>query len=113
MKPKKLQIVDKKDLFIKWDDESESVIDIKYLRDECPCAACKGETILFRTIRPPSITIKNSSMYEVAGIQPVGGYAVQINWKDGHSTGIYTYEYLKKLAGDEGNGTDNNYKPLL
>jgi DUF971 family protein len=113
MKPKKLQIVDKKELFIKWYDESESLIDLKYLRDECPCATCKGETILFRTIRPPSITVKNSSMYEVAGIKPVGGYAVQINWKDGHSTGIYTYEYLKKLASDEGKGTDNNYKPLL
>jgi DUF971 family protein len=113
MKPKKLQIIDKNRLFIKWNDESESSIDLKLLRDECPCASCKGETILFRTLRPPSITVKNASMYEITDIQPVGGYAIQIKWKDGHSTGIYTYEYLKTLSEDKNGEGGHNYKPLI
>lgn len=113
MKPKKLQIIDKKELKINWDDDSESIIVLKHLRDECPCASCKGETILFKTIRPPSITIKNDSMYQVTDIQLVGGYAVQVRWKDGHSTGIYTYNYLKSLGDDKDSTSDNNYKPLV
>jgi len=110
MKAKKLQILDRSRLLIKWDDDSESSIALKLLRDECPCATCKGETILFKTLRPPSITVKNEKMYEVADIQIVGGYAIQIKWKDGHSTGIYTWEYLKTLSSDKG-GQD--YKPLV
>jgi DUF971 family protein len=113
MKPKKLQIIDKKELLVIWSDDSESRIDLKHLRDECPCASCKGETILFKTLRPPSITVKNANMYEVTGITPVGGYAIQIKWKDGHSTGIYTYEYLKQLGEDKNREGDYNYKPLI
>jgi DUF971 family protein len=113
MKPKKLQIIDKKSLFIKWNDDSESTVELKYLRDQCPCASCKGETILFKTIRPPSITVKNASMYELVDLQLVGGYAVQIRWKDGHSTGIYTYNYLRTLSEDTDKDGDHNYKPLV
>jgi DUF971 family protein len=113
MKPKKIQVIDKSRINIKWDDDTESDIELKYLRDECPCATCKGETILFKTLRPPSITVKNSSMYEVTGIKPVGGYAIQISWKDGHNTGIYTYDYLKNLGNDKDKSGDHNYKPLL
>ncbi len=110
MKPRKLEIIDKNELFIKWDDESESLISLKLLRDECPCATCKGETILFKTLRPPSITVKNAGMYEVADLQLVGGYAVQIKWQDGHSTGIYSWDYLKILGEGE---SDHNYNPLI
>jgi DUF971 family protein len=113
MKPKKLQIIDKKELFIKWDDESESNIPLKYLRDECPCATCKGETILFKTIRPPSLAVRNANMYEVIDLKLVGGYAIQVKWKDGHSTGIYTFEYLKILGNEKDKGEGQNYKPLI
>jgi DUF971 family protein len=34
---------------------------------------------------------------ELVQIQPVGRYAVQFAWGDGHSTGIYTYELLRSL----------------
>jgi DUF971 family protein len=113
MKPKKIQVLDKNRLLIKWNDETESEINLKYLRDECPCASCKGETILFKTLRPPSITVKNASMYEITDIQIVGGYAIQVKWKDGHSTGIYTYNYLKQLGEDKDKNGDYNYKPLI
>jgi DUF971 family protein len=29
---------------------------------------------------------------------PVGHYAIQFNWNDGHSSGIYTYEYLREIC---------------
>jgi len=105
MNAKQIKIEDKIRLFIRWDDESESRIDLKYLRDECPCATCKGETILLKTYKPSKPPIVNPEMYKIKDIQPVGGYAVQITWKDRHNTGIYSWEYLKELDKDQSDNT--------
>lgn len=113
MVPIQIKIIDKAFLLVKWDEKVESKIGLKYLRDECPCANCKGETILLRTYRPPKPSILSPEMYKVTGIQQVGGYAIQISWQDGHNTGIYSWEYLKKLAEDEKSGKDQNYNKLL
>jgi DUF971 family protein len=40
------------------------------------------------------------NQFKVASINQVGSYAISIAWKDGHSTGIYEYPFLKKLADD-------------
>lgn len=104
MLPKQIKIVDKSKLLVKWDDDTESEIGLKYLRDECPCATCKGETVLMKTYRPARKET-NSEMYKIKDIKTVGGYAIQITWKDGHNTGIYTWDNLKRLAKDNGSGT--------
>jgi DUF971 family protein len=31
------------------------------------------------------------------GWRPVGGYAIQFDFSDGHNTGLYTFEYLRSL----------------
>jgi DUF971 family protein len=36
---------------------------------------------------------------QIVGMQPVGQYAYSIDFSDGHSSGIYTLEYLHELAG--------------
>lgn len=113
MKPIQIKLTDKTILNLTWNDRSISSVGLKYLRDECPCANCKGETILLKTYRPPKPTILNSDMYIVKNIQIVGGYAIQISWKDGHNTGIYSWEYLKKLADDEPTGKNQTYDTLL
>jgi DUF971 family protein len=97
MIPVQIKIFEKNKLQIKWDDETVSKIGLKYLRDECPCATCKGETVLFKTYRPPKPTGFHPDKYIIKDIQPVGEYAIQITWKDGHSTGIYTWNFLKEL----------------
>jgi DUF971 family protein len=38
--------------------------------------------------------------FELVRITGVGGYAVQPVWADGHSTGIYSFDYLKRVAGE-------------
>lgn len=113
MKPLQIKLIEKNFLLIKWDQNSESKIGLKYLRDECPCANCKGETILLKTYRPPKPTMVSSNMYEIQNIQPVGVYAIQVSWKDGHNTGLYSWEYLQKLANDESSGQNQNYNALL
>jgi DUF971 family protein len=34
----------------------------------------------------------------ITALEPVGGYAVQPIFSDGHSTGIYTWDYLYELG---------------
>ena len=113
MSPKQIKIAEKKNLFIKWDDDSESIINLKYLRDECPCATCKGETILFKTYKPEKKNEETPGMYQIKNIETVGGYAIAITWKDGHDTGIYSWEYLKKLEANQDKGTSEDYTNLF
>lgn len=88
-------------------------ISLRYLRDECPCAGCKGETILLRTYRPAQKAPETPEMYKITAIEPIGSYALQISYKDGHTTGIYSWEYLKTLWEGEASGQKNDYNKLL
>ena len=113
MKPKQLKILEKKSLLITWQNDSESKIDLEYLRKECPCASCKGETVLLKTYRPGKQEYTNPEMFKIKDIKTVGGYAVQITWKDGHNTGIYTWEYLAQLDKDQAKGKKQDYNDLI
>lgn len=95
MSPVQIKIIDKKYLYIKWSDSSESFIDLKKMRRLCPCATCKSE----REEQSESyIPIINKEQIKIKKIEAVGSYAVGVTWKDGHSTGIYEYSFLKKLS---------------
>lgn len=88
-------------LRIEWKDGTVSEYVPRRLRLLCPCAACVDEMTGVRTLRPESI---DQSVYPSA-IHYVGRYALQVVWSDGHSTGIYTYEYLRDIW-DDGRGAD-------
>jgi DUF971 family protein len=113
MKPKQIKILDKSELCITWTEDAQTKISLKYLRDECPCAGCKGETILFKTFRPPKPAILSPDMYKIKNIEPVGDYAIQISWKDGHNTGIYSWDYLKILENGENENYQQKYDTLI
>ncbi len=78
---------------ILWNDGQKSVYSARELRLLCPCAACVNEITGQRTVNPDSI----SQSLTAIGIYPVGRYAVQILWSDGHNTGLYGYDYLRKI----------------
>jgi DUF971 family protein len=113
MIPLQIKIFEKTKLNIKWDDDTESKIDIKYLRDECPCASCKGETVLLKTYRPAKPTANSPDSYKIKDIQPVGKYAIQITWKDGHDSGLYTWDYLKELERSQNNNSSQGYDNII
>ena len=87
------------ELAIQWNDGTESYVDLQFLRRACPCAACGGEPDVLGNImsRPDEVCYSDNS-FELAGFQIVGGYALQPTWRDGHSTGIYSFEYLRRLS---------------
>ena len=86
------------DLAIKWDDGSESFIPLETLRRCCPCANCKGEVdVLGNVYKNPERQLTLSA-FQLVRFAKVGGYAIQPVWADGHDTGIYSFDYLKKVA---------------
>ena len=97
MRPSDLQIIGQ-ELAVKWDDGSESYIGLETLRRACPCAGCKGEVdVLGHLHQGPAPTLTADS-YQLLRLVPVGSYAVQPMWRDGHGTGLYTFDYLKRVA---------------
>jgi len=85
------------ELAIQWNDTTESYVDLQFLRRACPCAACGGEPDVLGNISRPNVNYSEKS-FELAGFDFVGGYAVQPRWRDGHSTGIYSFQYLRRLS---------------
>lgn len=85
------------ELAISWNDGSESYLDLQFLRRACPCAACGGEPDVLGNILRPEVSYSDDS-FDLAGFQIVGGYAVQPIWRDGHNTGIYSFQYLRRIA---------------
>ena len=85
------------ELAISWNDGVESYFNLQFLRRACPCAACGGEPDVLGNIIRPSVSYSDNS-FELAGFQIVGGYAIQPTWGDGHNTGIYSFQYLRRIA---------------
>lgn len=75
---------------ITWDDGHVGEYDQTYLRGYCPCALCQGHGPQRRFIESPDAKLQD--------ICAVGNYAVEMHWHDGHSTGIYTFDYLRALC---------------
>lgn len=75
-----------------WNDGFSAELDYDYVRGYCPCAGCQGHSagqVVFR--KPPGPVTPVT-------IEPVGNYAISISWSDGHSTGIYRFDFLREIC---------------
>lgn len=97
MRPLDIQWIGQ-EMALKWDDGAEQFLPLETLRRFCPCAACMGEKDIFGTTYRPPERPYGPGAFELAGLHPVGGYAVQPVWRDGHNTGIYSWEWLRRIA---------------
>jgi DUF971 family protein len=93
MKPISIKKANSADLVIIWESGHESRFTLEHLRNICPCANCQGEELLLRHV-PPRPRTNTSGHYQLVGIQPIGSYAVQLRWGDGHDAGIYSWDHL-------------------
>lgn len=86
-------------LRIDWSDGASTFVTWRTLRKACPCATCTDERA-----KPPNPFRVLTAQEVAAGppaplkMTPVGQYAYQIAWNDGHSTGIYTLASLRTLG---------------
>ena len=86
------------ELAIKWDDGGESYVKLEKLRRYCPCAGCKGERdIMGHLYKGPEASL-GPEAFQLVRITWVGGYAVQPTWGDGHSSGLFSFDYLRRVA---------------
>jgi DUF971 family protein len=96
---------------VTWSDGHASRYPFPYLRDLCPCALCNDEREKKARVETsatsggavlpmfkPRVTAKSANA--------VGNYAIQIQFSDGHATGIYSYEHLREICPCEECGRD-------
>ena len=97
MQPVDIQTIGE-ELAVKWSDGGESFVPLELLRRHCPCAGCKGEVdIMGQLYKGPDKPFRPEA-FQLLKIANVGSYAIQPVWGDGHATGIYSFEYLRKVA---------------
>lgn len=89
------QIIEESDseLSIKWSDEAETKYSAADLRRACPCAGCVNEWTGEKMLKSENVADDLS----FSSISIVGRYALNFHFSDGHETGIYSFDYLRKL----------------
>jgi len=86
-------------LTIEWEEGAPGVLfPARALRLACPCAECVEEMSGRPLLRPETVPADVSPR----SVQLVGAYGLKIVWSDGHSTGIYTFEALRRGVGGAG-----------
>jgi len=93
LKPKEISEGEGK-LRIVWPDGHDSRYPFELLRNHCPCAVCVDEW----TGKRKNLILLLPSDFRPLGINPVGNYAIQVSWSDGHNTGIYSFSSLRELC---------------
>lgn len=82
---------------VSWSDGRRCLYPYRYLRLQCSCAGCveemTGRSLLNVAAVPDDVIIVD--------FIEVGKYALQFLWSDGHSTGIYPFRMLLRLAGED------------
>jgi DUF971 family protein len=87
-------------LEINWSDGQACRYPLSQLREACPCVECRGgHERMGREFDPQNILVLTPKRsYQCDRIDLVGNYALMPTWDDGHHTGIYTWDYLRRLC---------------
>jgi DUF971 family protein len=98
--PLELDLDRSRHLRIRWADGVQAVLPLRVVRQNCPCATCRAERDEqarnpLRVVQPPR---NESDAVTVADAELVGRYALKIEWRDGHSTGIHDFVTLRRLC---------------
>lgn len=102
--PQKVRVLltEGKGLEIDWSDGHNSAWGFKWLRDACPCATC-NEAREAAGLKPGQTQPKAAQLLPMYAppakplrVTPIGRYAIQFDWEDGHLAGIYSWDYLRR-----------------
>ncbi len=86
---------------IHWDDATDSHWTAAQLRKACPCATCREKKRKDAEAPPrmlPVISAAEARPLRIETMRPVGNYAYNIAFSDGHNTGIFSFAMLKRAA---------------
>ena len=104
--PAKVQVMKSEGtgVFIDWKDGHQSEWTFAWLRHACPCATCNEERMQSGRVlgvakpRPGGPLVLYEAPPRPTEVTPVGKYAVRFKWNDGHESGIYSWEYLRRVC---------------
>jgi DUF971 family protein len=101
--PEHIAISKSKGIKIDWRDRHRSEFAVEFLRDQCPCASCTGAHGTEPQKTNYSAPVNDAfPMYKpklkILNVEPIGAYAMKIDWSDGHNTGIYSFDYLRNIC---------------
>ena len=102
--PEKVRVLltEGKGMEIDWTDGHRSAWSFAWLRDACPCATCNEQRVKEGRkpgqpkAKPAAVLPMYTAPPKPASAHAVGRYAIQFNWLDGHSGGIYSWDYLRR-----------------
>lgn len=95
--PSNIQLIGS-EVAVVWSDGSESYFDSERLRAASPSAETQGERDVLGNQYGGSGPKKFPGV-RVLGWERIGNYALRFEFSDGHRTGLYSFEYLRTLAG--------------
>ncbi len=98
-------------LRIVWDDGVETTIDLRTLRENCPCATCREqrgrreEASQENPLRVLPAAARLEDQIRAVDAELAGHYALRIRWADGHDAGFYDFSLLRRLGEQTGRTT--------
>lgn len=100
--PEHIAVSKSRGIDIDWKDGHHSSYPVEYLRDWCPCATCTGshgtEPRKKTTEGPADPFQMYKPRLKMDSIEQSGHYALHIGWNDGHASGIYSWDHLRKIC---------------
>jgi DUF971 family protein len=102
--PKRVRVLktEGKGLEIDWQDGHASQWSFAWLRQACPCATCQeereatGRALGAPVVGPPVLLPLYKAPIGPDSVQQVGRYAISFSWNDRHSSGIYSWDFLRR-----------------
>lgn len=102
-RPLALELDREKGLAIAWSDGARHFLPVAWLRRHSPSADQRElRAALARNPLTVLPAARSEGPLRADAVEPVGHYALRIRFSDGHDTGIYTWEYLRRLGEDAG-----------
>ncbi len=104
-RPRRLDLKKDEGLTVEWDDGHTSFYSVKVLRRLSPSADMRE--LRDQQQRNPLTVLPDSAAHHhgpltVTDAELVGNYALRLHFSDGHHTGIYSWEYLRKIDPEKG-----------
>ena len=101
LQPTALSLVEDRFLQITWSDGEVRRSSFPTLRKACPCATCREKSRADVTRKPnllPVLSAAEAQPIKIVRMRPVGNYAYNIDFSDGHGSGLFTIELLRELG---------------
>ncbi|HVK98577.1 MAG TPA: DUF971 domain-containing protein [Dongiaceae bacterium] len=92
-------------LRIDWQEGESTELSAQRLRSHCRCASCRAEHMQDRFHPDPYVRLRDVRLFGVASLH--------ITFSDGHSRGVFPWEYLRTLARDEKTNGENSSSSTL